>query len=74
VADEGDGLVAVLVDDELECFSHAGDDVMPGLAVRDSLLQVVLNDPGAEHLSCLPAHGTVAVDGKIVWATLSTVG
>jgi hypothetical protein len=41
VADEGDGLVAVLVDDELECFSHAGDDVVPGLAVGDSLLQVV---------------------------------
>ena len=46
VADDGDGLVLVLVDDALERFCHAGDDVVSGLAVRDSLLQVeLLNEP-----------------------------
>lgn len=74
VADDSDGLAPVLLGDGLEHLAHAGRDREAGLAVRDLLCQVVVDHPGAEHISGLPSDGRVVASLVLADADLYEVG
>jgi hypothetical protein len=57
LADERDGLARVCAGDLLEGCCRAGDDLLPYLAVCDSLSEVLLDHPGMEAFGCPLSHG-----------------
>lgn len=59
VANDRHGLARMGASDLLEGGGHAVEDVLACLAVGDSLLQVLLDDPSAEHFGGPSADGRV---------------
>ena len=59
MASDRDGFAGMGAGDLLEGGGHAVEDVLACLAVGDSLLQVLVDDPGAEHLGGPFADGRV---------------
>ena len=56
VTDDHDSGTGIVGGDRRESCSDAGNDLVPGLAVGDPLVQVSVDYQGPEHKGCLAAN------------------